>query len=1134
MDVRDRVRAAGWNVFAYFARHPTAANLLMVLMVLSGIAAGSQIRTQYFPDVVIDEVDVTVRWEGASPEDVDAGIVALLEPALMALDGVESIEAVAREGRAMIELTFEPNWDMARAVADVETAIAEVTTLPDGAEDATIRRGGWRDRVTDVLIWGPAPVEQLGRYADELASRLYARGITRTTIQGIADPVIRVAVPEAQLIRHGLTLSEIADVVEGATAAAPAGEVDRSGTRLRAGSGSREVEALGELIVRSDAAGGHVRLRDVADLSREGADSGRAFFRDGLPAVQIRVDRNAQGDAISMQAAVAEAVAEMRPTLPEGVRVELIRTRAEGITDRLDLLMANGLQGLALVVAVLFLFLNARTAICVAAGIPAAVAATIALMAVAGMTLNMMSLFALIICLGLQVDDAIVVAEHAEWRHRVLREPPAVAAETAATHMAMPVFAAMITTVLAFFGLTFIGGRFGTLISDIPWTVIVVLTASLAECFLILPHHMKMALSAGPRFDWIDAPSRTFNRGLDIFRARVFEPAIGLVIRLRYPVMAAMILVLAQAAAMFIRGDVTWRFFSSPEQGSITGNIAMLPAASRADTIAMVGELERAVAAVGARFETEHGRAPVKTTVAQVGGTSGRGLPGDDVKDPDQLGAIEVELIDPDLRPYSGQAFVAALEAEVRRSPLMETLSFRSWGQGPGGDDLDVTFYGGDTRVLKQAAEALKAALAPVAIVSGLEDSLSYDKTEMVLELTPLGSRLGFSIDDVGAELFARLSGIEAAEFAEGTRTATVRVGLPEDEITADFLHRTRLRTADGAQVPLSEIVTVESRPGFASLERRNGRRIVEVTGDVSDDAPAAAAELTRELETVILPGIAERFELEYAFGGLAEQEDRFLSEALTGFLLCLFGIYLALAWVFESWLRPLVVMAVIPFGVIGTVWGHWHWDLAMSLFTVVGLIGMTGIVVNNAIVLISMVDEYAVRHATVPAVVLAAGDRLRPILLTSMTTVLGLGPLLLERSQQALFLKPTVITLVYGLGINAFVVLLVVPALIVAQRDAALALRGWSRALRGRRGAARLSGTVRVASLLAVLWLGAALGPWLVTGAPAGPAAWVAALAPGLPPGWAAVAALTAGLAVILGLAPAIAGLRRRRVPAE
>ncbi len=1127
MAAGERVREAGLSLFGYFARHPTAANLLMVLMIAFGALGLSQIRSQFFPDVVVNEVRVTVAWDGAGPEDVDAGVVALIEPALMAVEGLTASEATSRTGVATLDLEFEPDWDMGRAAAEVEAALAGAPALPEGAEAPEVRRLQWRDRVTDVVIHGPVAAETLGRYADEFVARLYREGVTRASIRGVPDPVIAIEVPGAALARHGLSLREIANAVEEHAEASPAGEAEGGVSRLRAGAERRDPAAIGEVALRSDADGGKLRLADIASIDVAGGQSGAAYFMGGDPAVAVRVDRADGGDAIAVQAATARVAAEMQATLPEGVTIELTRSRAENITDRLDLLVGNGLMGLALVVGLLFLFLSARTALWVAAGIPVAMLAAIGFMYAGGLTLNMISLFGLILCLGLVVDDAIVVAEHADWRRRALGEAPAAAAERAARAMALPVFTAMVTTVLAFYALTFIGGRYGRLIGDIPFTVIVVLAASLVECFLILPHHMAGALARDLRRGWV-APSRAVNRGLDAFRRRVFLPMMSWVIKLRYPVVAAAILLVAQSAAMVLSGDVNWRFFSSPERSSVTGNIAMLPGATRADTEAMVRELERAAAAVDAEFARESGVAPIASALAQVGGTAGRGLSGEDVKDPDQLGAIDIELVDPDLRPYSSAEFLAALEAEVTAAPLLETLSFRSWGEGPGGDALDVAFYGADARALKAAAEALKTALAPIAAVSGLEDSLAYDKTELVLELTPLGQRLGFSIDAVGSELFARLSGVEAAEFADGPRTRTVRVTLPEAERGADFLERTRLRAPDGALVGLAEIVSVESRPGFSKVERVDGRRMARVTGAVADADPTAASAVTRALETTILPQIAAALGVDYAFDGLVAEERAFLGDALGGFAFCLTGIYLALAWVFASWFRPLVVMAVIPLGLIGTIWGHYRWDMAMSIFTVVGLVGMTGIIINNAIVLIATVDARGAGRATTPAVIAAAGDRLRPILLTSATTVLGLAPLLFERSQQALFLKPTVITLVYGLGVGAALTLLVTPALLVIERDLRLAFTGFRRGLGARGRAAGHGARLRAATLAGFGWTALAVVPTASTGAAWGPASALARALPGLSPGAAALLAALAGLAAIVAASLALAGARR------
>ncbi|WP_114965849.1 efflux RND transporter permease subunit [Alkalilacustris brevis] len=1080
------VRAAG--LFRYFTRHGTAANLVLVLMVVAGLVAIPNMRAQFFPDVVRQSISVSVSWNGAGAEDVDGAIVEVLEPALLAVDGVEGSTAQSREGRATISLEFESDYDMAQAADDVQAAIDAAGNLPDDADDPVIRRSGWADRVTDVVITGPVSVDQLGRFADEYVTRLFAEGVTRTTISGVAAPETVVRVTSASLVRHDISMADIAAAIGAETRADPAGDVSGGTARVRTGAPRRSAEEIAAIVLRTGPDGSSLTIGDVAEVEVAGIDRNDAFFVGDNPAVAIRVDRSAQGDAIGIQR-IAERVAEdMSLTLPAGVGVELIRTRAEVISGRLQILLSNGALGLALVVGLLFLFLNARTAFWVAAGIPVAMLAAVAAMYAIGLTFNMMSLFALIITLGLVVDDAIVVGEHADWRARELGEAPAEAAERAATRMALPVFAASITTVIAFLALVAIGGRFGSLIVDIPLTVIAVLLASLVECFVILPHHMKGALVSANHERWYDWPSRQVNRGFRWMRETVFRPFMWLVIRARYPVLAGAILLLAMQGAQFLRGDVQWRFFSSPEQGSITANFAMLPGATRADTMEMMRELQRATDAVAARLEAEHGRNPVDYALAQIGGNAGRALAGTESTDPALLGSIAIDLIDLDLRPYSSFQFVATLQDEVIGHPQLETLSFRSWGSGPGGDSLSVRFHGADTETLKAAAEALKSALMPVPEVSGLEDSLAYDKEELSLTLTPQGQALGFTIDGLGRVLRHRLNGIEAASFPDGSRTARIRVELPENELTADFLDRTLLRSASGQYVPLADIVSVESRTGFSTIRRENGLRVVSVTGDISEDDPARASEINQELRNTILPRIAEDYGVSWELSGLAEQEREFLSDALMGFILCLVGIYLTLAWIFSSWTRPLLVMAVIPFGLIGAVYGHASWGMAFSIFSVVGLVGMAGIIINDSIVLVTTVDEFGGDRGLFPAIVDAACNRLRPVLLTTLTTVLGLTPLLYEGSSQAEFLKPTVITLVYGLGFGMVLVLLMVPAMLAMQFDLWRLGQALRRALGARRVARAHSVVVwlalggmaalMAATLLPAIWRGGILAP--------------------------------------------------------
>ncbi|SPJ24677.1 efflux RND transporter permease subunit [Palleronia abyssalis] len=1103
------------SLLGYFTRHRTAANLLLLILLALGIAALPRMRAQFFPDVISDNIDISIAWPGAGAEAVDDAIVSVMEPALIAVEGVVEVESRSSEGRASIEVEFEPNYDMAVANADVEEALDGLSDLPASAEEPEIRSGGWRDRVTDVVITGPVGVDQLARIADDFVTQLFQAGVTRTITQGIAAPETVIEVPSLTLVQYDLTLAEIASAIGAETDASPAGDVGGT-ARVRAGTESRTAAQISDVVLRSRADGPPLTVGDVARVVVEGADRERAYFVGDNPAVSIQVQRSQQGDALQIQAQVEEVAAQVRPTLPEGVEIDLIRGRAEYISGRLDILLDNGAMGLALVVGLLFLFLNARIAFWVAAGIPVAMTAAIALMYAGGLTINMISLFALIITLGIVVDDAIVVGEHADFRVRRLGEDPVTAAENAARRMFPPVFSATITTVIAFFGLVVIGGTFGALIADIPFTVIAVLIASLIECFLILPNHLSHALAHSAKKHWYDAPSRMVNRGFGWLRDHAFRPLMRLVTKARYPVLAGALSLLAFIAVLFISGQVQWRFFDSPERGSVTGNFAMQAGTPREDTLEQLALIQQALDELGAQYAEDYGANPIDYALAEIGGNAGRSLSGTENLEPDQLGAISIELIDPDLRPYSSFEFVAALQDAVPRHPNMQELSFRGWRSGPGGDAIDVRLSGAETQILKDAAEALKSELSGFGEVSALEDSLAYDKQEYVLDLTAQGEALGFTIDGIGRILRDRLEGIEAATYPDGTRSAAIRVELPEDEFTADFLDRVILPTASGGTAMLKDIVNVTVQDGFSTIRRENGVREVTVTGDLAGDDPARAAEVMTILSDDILPRLQERYGVSTELSGLSEQEDEFLNDALIGFLFCLLGIYLVLSWIFASWTRPLVIMSIIPFGLIGAVWGHYIWEVPLSMFSVVGLIGMTGIIINDSIVLVTTVDEYSQDRAMRPAIVDAACDRLRPVLLTTLTTVLGLAPLLYESSSQAQFLKPTVITLVYGLGFGMVLVLLLVPALLAMQEDTRRAFSALRRAVSPRSRGTR--GPVLGAAFAVICVFAATLGTWIVTGD-----------VPGLPDAGAAIAfaLFILGTALILTLVALGAAVR-------
>ena len=986
-----KIDSARTGFFGYFVRHRTIANLLLVMLLVAGMAAGLNLRTQFFPDVVVERVYVSIVWEGAGASDIDNAVVSRIEPALRGLDGVEAVFVTSSRNQARFSLEFAPGWDMALAFDDVKIAVDEVENLPDSIEPAVVRRAGFSDLVTDVVITGGVSLEVLKDHADDLTTALFREGISRTEIRGISNPRIRIDIPLESLQRNSLSLQAVGAAIKSETGTSAVGEIDAGSARVTMDSSRNELSSIANIPVRTQSDGTRILVSDIAQVYEEGLDRGRAIYHGSDPALVIRVMRDAQGDAIAIQSRVEEVVETISQGLPSGVTMHMAHTRSEAINARIDILLRNGGLGLVIVLGLLFLFLSSRTAFWVAMGIPVALAATVALMYLLGLTFNMISLFALIISLGIIVDDAIVVGEHANHLHHHGMSPEA-AAIAAAKRMSAPVFAASITTVIAFLSLTFIHGRFGDLIRDLPFTVGVVVIASLVECFFILPAHMRHALTQGGSRSWLDRPSIKINRGFERFREGVFRPVIRKTMAYRYPLLAASFGLLLFSTAAVIDNTVRWQFFSSPERGTIRANISMLPGATREDTLEMLKEMDRAMNAVAVRLEEEHGTNPLIMMLSTVGGTVGRGFHGAGSRDANLIGGVEIELIDPDLRPYSASFVIGEWRDEIKSHSLLDELMLRRGRSGPAGDDISVRLTGADSETLKAAAEAVKTSLSQFEQVSALEDSLVYDKPEYSLGLKPRGEALGFTSSQLAFLLRQQLQGEVARTLVRDSQDIEVLVSLPDTETGQDYLRQTQIELPDkSGYVPLGLVASITEEQGFASITREAGERVVTITGELSEDSDqgnAVQSTLTQE----ILPAVALDFGVNYELGGLKEQERDFLRDALSGFGLCLISIYLVLAWIFGSWTRPLAIMLIIPLGPIGAIWGHYWHGIPLSMFSVIGLIGMSGIIINDAIVLISTIDHRAKVQGIREAVIDGTCDRLRAVILTTLTTVGGLA----------------------------------------------------------------------------------------------------------------------------------------------
>ena len=1030
------------GAIGFFARHPTAANLLMLVVIVAGLVSIARNNTQFFPDFELDLVTVSVVWPGAAAADVDAGVVAALEPGLRAVAEVKKVSGTAREGAGWLVVEFHPGADLQAGLSEVENVVAQTTTLPEGAERPVVRRVVFHDTVARVVVSGAYPEAVLKARAKRIREALLARGVDRVTTFGARDEEILVEVAPEALLRLDATLDDIAAAIARSSRDLPAGGTAGASEFQIRGLGLRtDAAQLAEVEIRSGADGERILLGEVARV-RDSFSAGQPTASvGGAPAVELHVQRAAGNDALELLKIVDDVLAELAPDLPPGMAVEQYDVAAKAIGDRINLLLRNGFGGLLLVMAVLLAFLDRAVALWVAVGIPVAVMAALATMLAAGQTINMVTLFALIMMLGIVVDDAIVVGEHAMARRRA-GAGGLEAATAGARRMLAPVACASLTTVAMFMPVALVGGTIGRILFAIPVVAAAMLAASLVECFLILPGHMRGALArerARPG-GW----RRAFDDRFARFRDGPFRRLVALAVRWRYTTLAVAAASLVVCLGAIAGGRLQFVFFPSPESDTVIAGFAFAHGAPRSRSEAMVAELESALRRAEAALAPE-GDSPVRLAVGKVGVDIGA-PPGAAADAGDHLGGVQIELSPSERRDVRTADLIAAWRDEVRALPGLETLTIRERRGGPPGRDIDVRLSGDSVETLKAAALDLRRALAGYDGVHDVEDDLPWGKRELAVTVTPRGRALGFATESVARQLRAAFEGAVAMRFARGDEEVAVRVQLARADAGPEALRLFRLRGPGGAEVPLAHVAGIAETRGFAVIRREDGRREAAVTADV-DTSVANPTELVAALAARDMPAIAAAHGVEYRFAGKAEEQGETLADMRLGALIGLCAVYVILAWVFASYARPFVVLAIIPFGLVGAVVGHLVLGFDLTILSLIGLLGLSGIAINDSIILVSTIDErMASGEAPGEAAVRGACDRLRAVTVTSLTTIGGLSPLLSETSLQAQFLKPMALTLVFGLMSTTLLVLFVAPALVAIQEDLARALRRRSR----------------------------------------------------------------------------------------
>ncbi len=1023
-------RGTAGGVIRLFAEHPVAGNLLMLLLLMFGAWGLTQLNRQILPDFEIDIITITVPWPGASPEDVEANIVAAIEPEVRFIDSVDRVEAVAFEGRASVTIRFEDGVNMSRALTDVQAAIARITTFPTEIERPMITQIAESDEVCRLEISGPFSEQALKVVAKQIRDDLMDLGMSKITLSGIRDSEIWVEIEADTLRQLDLTLGDVAQRIERFSLDLPSGSIDSGGLsrQIRSEALARTAREVGQIEVVSETSGQKLRIKDIGRIYETFEDSAISHVRDGRASVGLIVGRGQGVDSIEAQQLLVDYVARIKSEYPATLNIDMFDVFADQATKRVRMLVNNGFGGLVLVLIVLFVFLNGRIAFWVAMGIPIAIMGALGGMAMLGMTLNMISMFAIIMGLGIIVDDAIVVGEHTEMLHRHGMSPEE-ATMTAAKTMFAPVLAASLTTIAAFFPILTIGGEIGRIVRELPLTIILVIIASLAECFLVLPMHLRKSLE---RMEANSTPKEPhgFNRLFVRFRDARFNRAVGWSFDHRYSTALAAACAFIFALTLLTSGRVGFEFFASPEVDMVYGNFSLTPGASRDDSARMVDELRRAARKVEQELTGGEGGL-INYEFGTIGTTEGR--PGEGLQSGDHAGAYTIELVPGDNRKVRTYEFMGAWESEVEPIAGVESLVMyeRSAG-GPPGRDLDIRLHGAGLDVLKSAAMAIRAELANIPGVTAIEDNLPHGKQEIIMEVTPAGLAMGFTTQSVARQVRDSFEGAIAKRFAQDQEEVIVRVKLPEGPTQGDrSLRDLYLRAPGGEEVPLPEVVTLTRSVGYSQIRREDGLRQISVTGDV-DPVLTTTNQVLAIVGRDIAPNIREKYGISVEFKGKAEEQRKAIGDTLVALLIAVLTMYIILSWVFSSYTTPMVVMAIIPFGLVGAFVGHWLLGYRLNMLSLQALLGLSGVIINDAIIIVSSVKR-RLRDGTElrEAVMAGARERLRPVILTTLTTIGGLTPLLFERSMQAQLIQPLAVTLIFGLMFSPLLILFFVPSLL-------------------------------------------------------------------------------------------------------
>ena len=1034
------------RIVAACVRNTVFTSILMLLVFVGGGFAALLMVRERFPDFAIDMVTVTVPYPGADPEEVEEAICTKIEEAVNGLEGIKKYTTRSHEGHGTAFIEIRENYDLDTVKEAIANRVDTISSFPPAAERPIITKATLNLELISVALTGALNERRLKEWAYEVKRELQALPeLSQVQVVGTRDYEIAVEVSEEHLREYGLTLEHVANAVRSDSQNLAGGTLRTEGEEIRLRTVGRKYwgEEFENLVVMAGPRGEIVTLGQLATVKDAFTEDRIVSTLNGEPAILVMVYKTSEEDAIAISKAVRAYVASKQDTLPGNLKMSVWDDKSELIRGGINVLTKNSILGLIVVFMLLWMFLDLRLSFWASLGIPISLSGALAIIWLSGNTLNIVSLFGLVMVVGLIVDDAIVVGE-AIYVHRGQNDPPLDAAVNGVMEVGVPVLAAVTTTVVAFVPLLFVGGFMGKFIQILPIAVISCLVVSLVECLVMLPSHLShLPAPTDPEVTkrQTSNPARRFRKGisdaLQWFAADVYTPFARRVVARRYLALCVALAVMLACAGLYRGGLVKFIMFPKVDGNIMIARIEFPNGTPLGVTQDAVERVEAALRRVADRTETLSGE-PLIKNVYSVTGTTLDLDPGEETPYNTRMGAVKAEILKAEFRGIHYSELLVEWEKEIGAIPGVDSLAFDGDGSGPPGKPIEICLRGDDMDQLLAATSDLSAKLDAFDGVSQVASDYRPGKNEIRFELKPAARALGLTVSDLARQVYAGFYGEEALRLQRGRDDIRVRVRYPSDERSKlSELHDVRIRTPQGTEVPLRSVAELSYGPGYASITRTNGQREVAVSAEINS-AKTNAAEIIATLKHGFFDELTARHHgVIVAVQGEQQATSESLSSLYVGFPIALVVIFFIVATIFRSYAQPFIIMFTVPFGVIGAMFGHALMDYPVTMFSVFGIVALAGIVVNDAIVLIDCINTLLARGVPFfEAITRGGARRFRAIFLTTISTCGGLAPMILETDRQTQFVIPMAVSLTFGVAFATLLTLLLIPCLLAILND--------------------------------------------------------------------------------------------------